>query len=109
VHVVPSREESWSQGAVLARGLGVPVVGTAVDGLARTLGQSRGVLVPPDDPRALTGGLPRVLGGERPDPVPGRAYARQFTPSAAAAVYAGACRQLLASHATAGEPTRPRP
>jgi hypothetical protein len=41
VHVVPSRE-SWSQSAVLALGLGVPVIGTAVDGLAATLGQARG-------------------------------------------------------------------
>jgi len=36
VHAVPSRQESWSQSAVLALGLGVPVVGTAVDGLATT-------------------------------------------------------------------------
>ena len=50
VHVVPSREESWSQSAVLGLGLGVPVVGTAVDGLARTLGEGRGILVPPQDP-----------------------------------------------------------
>ena len=97
VHVVPSREESWSQSAVLAPGLGVPVVGTAVDGPARTLGGGRGVLVPPEDPRALAGALSRVLAGERPDPALGRAYARQFTPSAAAAVYASAYRQLLAS------------
>src|SRR6266704_2262067 len=94
VHVVPSREESWSQSAVLALGLGVPVVGTAVDGLAHTLAGGRGVLVPPEDPRALAGALARVLRGERPDPGPGRVYARQFTPSAAAAVYAGAYRQL---------------
>ncbi len=86
VHVVPSGEESWSQSAVLAPGLGVPVVGTAVDGPARTLGGGRGVLVPPEDPRALAGALSRVLAGERPDPALGRAYARQFTPSAAAAV-----------------------
>ena len=46
VHVVPSREEAWSQSAVVALGLGVPVVGTAVDGLAHTLGNGRGVLVP---------------------------------------------------------------
>jgi len=96
VHVVPSREESWSQSAVLALGLGVPVVGTAVDGLARTLGGGRGVLVPPEDPAALAAALSRVLAGERPDPGPGRAYARRFTPSAAAAVYASAYRQLLA-------------
>jgi len=97
VHVVPSREESWSQSAVLAPGLGVPVAGTAVDGRARTLGEGRGVLAPPEDPRALAGALSRVLAGERPDPALGRAYARQFTPSTAAAVYASAYRQLLAS------------
>jgi len=94
VHVVPSREESWSQSAVLALGLGVPVVGTAVDGLARTLAEGRGILVPSQDPAALAAALSRVLAGERPDPAPGRAYARQFTPSAAAAVYARAYRQL---------------
>ena len=99
VHVVPSREESWSQSAVVALGLGVPVVGTAVDGLARTLGGGRGVLVPPDDPHALAAALSRVLAGQRPDPGPGRAYARQFTPSAAAALYLGAYRHLLASRA----------
>jgi len=80
VHVVPSREESWSQSAVVALGLGVPVVGTAVDGLARTLGNGRGVLVPPEDAHALAAALSRVLRGERPDSGPGRAYARQFTP-----------------------------
>jgi glycosyltransferase involved in cell wall biosynthesis len=102
VHVVPSREESWSQSAVLALGLGVPVVGTAVDGLARTLGGGRGVLVPPEDPAALAEALSRVLGGERPDPHPGRVYARQFTPGAVAAVYAAVYRQLLASRGNCG-------
>jgi glycosyltransferase involved in cell wall biosynthesis len=102
VHVVPSREESWSQSAVLAMGLCVPVIGTMVDGLAATLGQGRGILVPPEDPPALARALMRVLAGERPDPAPGRSYARQFTPSAAAAVYAGAYRQLLASGTISG-------
>ena len=104
VHVVPSREESWSQSAVVALGLGVPVVGTAVDGLARTLGGGRGVLVPPDDPAALAAALSRVLGGQHPDPSPGRAYARQFTPSAASAIYLGAYRHLLASRARLRRP-----
>jgi glycosyltransferase involved in cell wall biosynthesis len=104
VHVVPSREESWSQSAVVALGLGVPVVGTAVDGLARTLGGGRGVLVPPGDPPALADALGRVLGGQRPDPGPGRAYARQFTPSAAAALYIDAYRHLLASRARLRHP-----
>ncbi len=67
---------------------------------------ARGVLVPPDAPRALAGALSSVLRGARPDPAPGRAYARQFTPSAAAAVYAGAYRQLLAR---SGEPGPPGP
>ena len=99
VHVVPSREESWSQSAVMALGLGVPVVGTAVDGLAHTLGDGRGVLVPPEDPPALAAALARVLAGLHPDPGPGRAYARQFTPSAVAAAYLDAYRRLLASRA----------
>jgi glycosyltransferase involved in cell wall biosynthesis len=95
VHVVPSREESWSQSAVLGLALGVPVVGTAVDGLAGTLGEDRGILVPPGDPAALAAALTRVLAGHRPDPAPGRAYARQFTPGAAAAQYAREYRQLV--------------
>jgi hypothetical protein len=70
--------------------------------------QGPGVLVAPEDPRAAARALSRVLGGERPDPVPGRAFPRQFTPSAAAAVCARAYRQLLASRATSGEPPRPR-
>jgi glycosyltransferase involved in cell wall biosynthesis len=107
VHAVPSREESWSQSAVLAMGLGVPVVGTTVDGLARTLGEGRGILVPPEDPGALARALTRVLAGERPDPVPGRAYASQFTPSAAADIYARAYRQLLASPTRSGNAGAP--
>jgi glycosyltransferase involved in cell wall biosynthesis len=104
VHVVPSREESWSQSAVLALGLGVPVVGTAVDGLARTLAGGRGVLVPPDAPAALAEAISGVLAGRRPDPGPGRTYARQFTPAAAAAVYDDAYRQLLARGARSVRP-----
>ena len=64
----------------------------------------RGVLVPPDDPHALAEALSRVLAGQRPDPGPGRAYARQFIPSAAAAVSIGAYRHLLASRATLRHP-----
>ena len=67
-------------------GLGVPVVGTAVDGLARTLGEGLGVLVRPRTPAPSPGALSRVLVGERPGPALGRANGRQFTPSAAAAV-----------------------
>jgi glycosyltransferase involved in cell wall biosynthesis len=98
-HVVPSRQESWSQSAVVGLGLGVPVVGTMVDGLARTLGDARGVLVPPDDPGALAVALGRVLAGEHPDPGPGRRYARRYSPDAVAAVYLDAYHDALASRA----------
>jgi hypothetical protein len=47
------------------------------------------------------------LGGRRPDPGPGRAYARQFTPSAAAALYIDAYRHLLASRARFAHPGTP--
>jgi glycosyltransferase involved in cell wall biosynthesis len=119
VHVVPSREEAWSQSAVLGLGLGVPVVGTDVDGLALTLGEGRGVMVPPEDPGALAAALSRVLAGARPDPAAGRAYARQFTPRAVAARYARAYRELLtgsrqnslmgSDRAKLGGRERPRP
>jgi glycosyltransferase involved in cell wall biosynthesis len=109
MHVVPSREESWSQSAVLALGLGVPVVGTAVDGLARTLGQGRGVLVPPEDPRAHAGALSRVLGGERPDPCPGPGFRPPVHPQRSHRGVRRRLPQLLASCAISGEPTGPRP
>jgi glycosyltransferase involved in cell wall biosynthesis len=109
VHVVPSREEAWSQSAVLGLGLGVPVVGTAVDGLALTLGEGRGVLVPPEDPAALAAALSRVLAGGAPDPAAGRAYARQFTPGAVAAEYARAYRQLLGGREAELPTGSPRP
>jgi len=67
-----------------------------------TLGHGRGVLVAPDDPRALAGAISRVLAGQRPGP--GRAYARQFTPEAVAAVYADAYRELLTRRAASGRP-----
>ena len=53
VQACPSRDESFSQTAVLAMALGVPVVGTDVDGFPETLGAGRGVIVPPEDPEAL--------------------------------------------------------
>ncbi|MDP9347433.1 MAG: glycosyltransferase [Actinomycetota bacterium] len=100
VHCVPSREEAWSQSAVLAMGLGVPVVGTDVEGLPDTLGQDRGLLVPPEDPDALAAALDAVLRGERTTDIAGaQAYARRFAPARVAARYAAVYRDILA-----GEP-----
>ena len=68
VQACPSRDESFSQAAVLAMALGVPVVGTYVDGFPETLGGGRGVIVPAEDPEALAAALEGVLAGVlRPD------------------------------------------
>lgn len=95
VHVVPSREEAWSQSAVTALALGVPVVGTAVDGLSVTLAHRRGVLVQPE-PAALASGIAAVLAGSTDlDREGARAYAASFSPERIAsdyfAVYQGLC------------------
>jgi glycosyltransferase involved in cell wall biosynthesis len=95
VHVVPSREEAWSQSAVLALGLGVPVVGTAVEGLPATLAEGRGVLVPSEDPEELAHAIDELLHGRGvPDPVSGREYAERFTPERVAPYYADTYRRL---------------
>jgi len=88
VHVVPSREEAWSQSAVTALGLGVPVVATAVEGLPITLGGGRGVLVQPEDPQALADAITAVLDGEIAlDQQAGRRYAADFDAARIAADY----------------------
>ena len=95
VHVVPSREEAWSQSAVLALGLRVPVVGTAVEGLPTTLGQGRGVLVPAEDPEELAHAIDKLLHGRGiPDPESGRRYAERYTPERIAPHYADTYRRL---------------
>src|SRR5258706_15721883 len=95
VHVVPSREEAWSQSAVVAMGLGVPVVGTAGEGLPLTLGQGRGLLVPPENPRALAAGIAGILRGqERTDLDGGRAYAAGFEAGLVAGRYAAVYRRV---------------
>jgi glycosyltransferase involved in cell wall biosynthesis len=95
VHVVPSREEAWSQSAVVAMGLGVPVVGTAVEGLPLTLGEGRGLLVAPEDPRALAAGIAGILRGEqRTDLDGGRAYAARFEAGLVAEQYAAVYRRV---------------
>ena len=88
VHVVPSREEAWSQSAVLGLGLGVPVVGTRVDGLADTLSRSRGVTVAPDDPLALSEAISDALAGRSAiDRAGAIRYARRFTAARIADFY----------------------
>ena len=95
VHVVPSREEAWSQSAVLALGLRVPVVGTTVEGLPATLAQGRGVLVPSEDPEALAHAIDELLHGRGvPELASGRGYAQRFTPEQVSPYYADTYRRL---------------
>jgi glycosyltransferase involved in cell wall biosynthesis len=101
VCVVPSRFDAWSQTAALAMSLGVPVVGTAVEGLPDVLGDGRGVLVAPEDPAALADAIEGVLSGRlSTDLRAARRYARGFTPQAVAARYAAAYRDLCATSGT---------
>jgi glycosyltransferase involved in cell wall biosynthesis len=88
VQACPSRDEAFSQTAVLAMGLGVPVVGTDVDGFPDTLAGRRGIVVPSEDPEALARALEDVLAGRRrPDTAAARTWARHFDADRVAAVY----------------------
>jgi glycosyltransferase involved in cell wall biosynthesis len=88
VPACPSRDESFSQTAVLAMALGVPVVGTDVDGFPETLGDGRGVIVPAEDPEALAAALEGILAGTLcPDTTAARTWARQFEIERVASVY----------------------
>ena len=58
VFVLPSRSEAFPNGAIEARAAGLPVVASAVGGLLDLVDPGRtGLLVPPDDPRALADAL----------------------------------------------------
>jgi glycosyltransferase involved in cell wall biosynthesis len=93
--VVPSRDEAWSQTAVLGMALGVPVIGTDVDGFPETLADGRGLIVPSEDPAALATAIDDLLNGRRRTDLAGaRAYARQFSVEAVTARYASAYRGL---------------
>jgi glycosyltransferase involved in cell wall biosynthesis len=94
----PSRDEAWSQSAVLAMGLGVPVVGTDVDDLPLTLADGRGIVVPAEDPDALAAALADVLAGRRlPHLEAARGYAQRFRLPQVAALYAETYGELVAA------------
>jgi glycosyltransferase involved in cell wall biosynthesis len=96
VQACPSRDEAFSQTAVLAMGLGVPVVGTTADGFPETLADDRGLMVSPDDPAALAAALESVLGGRsRTDLKSARRWARQFETERVAGLYERTYEHLL--------------
>jgi glycosyltransferase involved in cell wall biosynthesis len=95
--VVPSRQDACPDTAVLAMGLRVPVVASAIDGVALATAHGRGVPVAPDDPRALAEALAAVLEGRlEPDLDAAHAYAAAHSPDRVARVYAADYAQLLA-------------
>lgn len=88
VQVCPSRDEAFSQTAVLAMGVGVPVIGTRVDGFPDTLAGNRGILVSPEDPQALASALEHVLDRRLiTDTTAARSWAQQFDTEQVATVY----------------------
>jgi len=103
VLAIPSRDESFSQTAIIGLAHGVPVIGTDVDGFPVTLGHDRGIIVPPNDPRALAAALGAVLDDQAPRPRPLREFTEQYEPARVADVYEHTYRQLLARRA-AGAP-----
>jgi glycosyltransferase involved in cell wall biosynthesis len=83
----------------------VPVVGTAVEGLPDTLADGRGVVVAPEDPRALASAIGAVLAGLCEADLDGaRAYARRFGADRIAARYASVYRALARTDRAAGRP-----
>jgi glycosyltransferase involved in cell wall biosynthesis len=80
---------------------GVPVVGSAVEGLPMTLGRGRGVRVPPDDPAALALALEDVMSGNHSVDLSAAAeYAQRFSPARVTAVYASAGSSLATTRAS---------
>jgi len=96
VLAIPSRDESFSQTAIIGLAHGVPVIGTDVDGFPATLGHDRGIIVPPEDPQALAAALRVVLDGELPRPRPLRDFTDRYEPAQVADVYEHTYRELLA-------------
>jgi glycosyltransferase involved in cell wall biosynthesis len=93
--VVPSRHEAWSQTAVTAMAYGVPVIGTAVEGLPLTLAEGRGMLVPPEDPAALARAIGRAVDGSlKVDLDAARRYAARFSAARVGARYARVYAEL---------------
>jgi glycosyltransferase involved in cell wall biosynthesis len=103
VLAIPSRDEAFSQTAIIGLAHGVPVIGTEVDGFPATLGIGRGILVAPEDPQALAAALERVLHDELPRPRPLRSLAERHAPARVAAIYERTYRGLVAPRAAGAQ------
>jgi glycosyltransferase involved in cell wall biosynthesis len=62
VYVQPSRREAFGLAALEAMALGLPVIASRVGGLEENVADgSTGILVPPEDPEALSAAIVRVI------------------------------------------------
>jgi glycosyltransferase involved in cell wall biosynthesis len=73
VFVLPSRRDPFPLSALEAMAAGLPVVGTAVDGIIEQLTPQTGVIVPPDDPHALAAVISELAGSPERRQALGRA------------------------------------
>jgi glycosyltransferase involved in cell wall biosynthesis len=103
VLAIPSRDEAFSQTAIIGLAHGVPVIGTEVDGFPATLGGGRGILVPPEDPQALAAALERVLHDDLQRPRPLLSLSQRYAPARVAAIYESTYRGLVAPEAVRAE------
>ena len=101
VLAIPSRDESFSQTAIIGLAHGVPVIGTDVDGFPATLGDDRGIIVPPDDPQALAAALRGGAGRRAAPAAPAARASRTATSPRASRTSTSA---PIASSSPAGPP-----
>ena len=101
LYVSPSLQEGFGMAVAEAMALGVPVAGTAVDGVLRLVEDGvSGLLVPPGDAEALANAIARVLQNRELRQRLGRAAAERiqthFSPAAIAERWEGHFDKLLA-------------
>ena len=98
VVAVPSHLESLNKVCVEAAGVGTPFVVTTTTGISAWVPDDGvGIVVPPDDPRALGEALTTVIDGRwSPDPSRLAAFVRPFSPSAVASGVAAIYQSVLA-------------
>jgi glycosyltransferase involved in cell wall biosynthesis len=110
VMVLPSRMDAFGVALIEAMACGKPVIGSAVGGIPEVIEHERtGLLVPPDDPPALTAAMQRMLDDPELRTTMGRkGYDRvtqRFSATHNGAAYISAFHSLLQASSTGMSPT----